>query len=160
MHDVDEIGGEAAIEGAGSQVQRLVLRCIGLCLSDVAGFDHRAKDHVAPGDGALSLVVIGIKRAGLLDHAGEQRAFGQIELAHIFAEVGLGGLAHSVDAERSLLAEGNLVGIHLEDLLFGVAVFELEGDRGLDDLAPDTPGPGEIKKLRESCMVSVEALPR
>ena len=81
--------------------------------------------------------MVGIQRAGLLDHAGQQRAFCEIELADILAEVGLGGLAEAVDAERSLLAKRDLVGVHLEDLLLGVAVLKLEGDGDFDELALD-----------------------
>ena len=74
----------------------------------------------------------GFKSVGALNHAGQQRALGQIELAHILAEVGLRGLAKSVDREAAALAEVDLVGVHLEDLLLGEAVLELEGDEDLD----------------------------
>ena len=82
-------------------------------------------------------MAIRIQRAGLLNHACQQRAFGEVKLANILAEVGLGGLAEAVDAERSLLAERDLVGVHLEDLLLGVAVLQLEGDGDFDELALD-----------------------
>ena len=79
--------------------------------------------------------MVGVQRARLLDHPGQQRAFCEVELADVLAEVGLGGLAEAVDAERSLLAKRDLVGIHREDLLLGVAVLKLEGDGDLDELA-------------------------
>ena len=81
----------------------------------------------------------GLKPIRALNHAGQQRALGQVELAHILAEVGLRGLAKSVDGKAAALAQVDLVGIHLEDLLLGEAVFELEGDDDLDHLALDAP---------------------
>ena len=78
-----------------------------------------------------------MRRAGALDHAGEQGGLGEVELAEIFAEEGLGGLAEAVDGVAAALAEVDLVGVHLEDLLLVEAGFELEGDDDLDELARD-----------------------
>ncbi len=56
----------------------------------------------------------------------------RVELAEVFAEEGLGGFAEAVDGEAAALAEVDLVGVHLEDLLLVEAGFELEGDDDLD----------------------------
>ena len=55
-------------------------------------------------------------------------------MAHVLAEVGLRGLAESVDGKAAALAQVDLVGVHLEDLLFIEAMFELESDDDLDEL--------------------------
>ena len=69
-------------------------------------------------------------------------------LLHVLAEVGLRGLAEAIDGEAAALAEIDLVGVHLEDLLLVEAVFELEGDDDLDDLALECVCSGERKKPR------------
>ena len=117
-------------------MQRLGLGALGLVLGDGAGLDHRIEHQVAPLDGAVGMAE-GIEVIGPLNHARQQRAFGQIELAHILAEVGLRRLAEAVDGKAAALAQVDLVGVHLEDLLLGEAVFKLEGDDDLDELALD-----------------------
>ena len=57
--------------------------------------------------------------------------------------------------KAAALAEVDLVGVHLEDLLLGEAMFELKGDDDLDQLALDALS-GVRKNPRASCMVSVE----
>ncbi len=69
--------------------------------------------------------------------AGEQGALGEVELAERLAEEGLGGFAEAVDGVAAALAEVDLVGVHLEDLLLVEASFELEGDHDLAELALD-----------------------
>ena len=130
------------------QVQRLGLGVLRLLLGDGAGFHHRVEDQVAALDGAVRMAV-GREVIGPLDHAGQQRAFGEIELAHVLAEVGLRGFAESVDREAAALPEVDLVGVHLEDLLLAEAVFELEGDDDLDDLALDALFGSEEEAARQ-----------
>ena len=81
--------------------------------------------------------------------------FGKVELANVFAEVGLGGLAKAVDGEAAALAQGDLVGVHREDLLLREAVLELEGD-AIWMILRLMRFSGVRKKPRASCMVSVE----
>ena len=137
VHDVDEVGSETAIDGARREAQRLLARRFGLGLGNVMRIHHGAEDDVAPRDRACALVMVGVQRARLLDHPGQKRAFCEIELADVLAEISLGGLAEAVDAERSLLAKRDLVGVHLKDLLLGVAVLKLKGDGDFDELALD-----------------------
>ena len=136
MNQVDEVGRLAGVDAGVDEMQRLGLGALGLILGDGAGFDHGVEHQVAALDGALGMAE-GIEVVGPLDDAGEQRALGQIELAHIFAEVGLRRLAEAVDGEAAALAEVDLVGVHLEDLLLGEAMLELEGDDDLGELALD-----------------------
>ena len=63
------------------------------------------------------------------------RTLRQVQLLHVFAEVGLRCLAKAVDGKASLLPQWDLVGIELKDLLLVEAVLQLEGDGNLDDLA-------------------------
>src|ERR1700683_3132680 len=75
------------------------------------------------------------------DDAGEESAFGDVEVANILAEVGLGGFAASANCEGAAIAEVSLVGVESEDLLLGEALIELEGDQSFFDFAaPDTLG--------------------
>src|SRR6202012_2071983 len=90
-----------------------------------------------------------VEAAGALDDAGEQSALIEIELADILAEEGLGGLAKAIDGEAAALAEGDLVGVHLEDLLLGEAVFQLEGDDDLQEFAAEGLLGGEEDLLGE-----------
>ena len=131
VDEIDEVGGFAGVDVGRSEAKGLGLGAAGFGGGDGAGLDHGVEDDVAALHGALG-VAVGIEVAGALDHAGEQGALGEIELAEVFAEVGLGGFAEAVDGEAAALAEVDLVGVHLEDLLLVEAGFELEAD---DDLA-------------------------
>ena len=77
------------------------------------------------------MLPIGIQPARALDQPRQQRAFRQGKLLHVFTKVCLGGLAESIDRKAATLAQRNLVGINLEDLLLGEAMLQLEGN---DDL--------------------------
>jgi hypothetical protein len=81
---------------------------------------------------------------------------GEVELAEVLAEEGLRGLAEAVDGVAAALAEVDLVGVHLEDLLLVEAGLELEGDHELGELALDGLVGREEEVLRASCWVRVE----
>ena len=74
------------------------------------------------------------------------RALGKVELPHIFAEVGLRRFAESIDRKAAPLPEVDLVRIHLEDLLFAEAMFELKRDDDLVQLALDP----SLRRQKES----------
>ena len=114
------------------------------------GVEH----EVAALHGALG-VTVGIAVAGALEHAGEEGAFGEVELLEVFAEEGLCGFAEAVDVVAAAVAEVDLVGVHLEDLLLVEARFELEGDHDFGELALEVLVRREEEAAR-SCMVSVE----
>ena len=91
VDQVDEVGSFAGVDAGGGEMQRLGLGALRLLLGDGAGFHHRVQHQVAALNGAVRMAV---RRevVGPLDHAGQQRAFGEIKLAHVFAEVGLARL--------------------------------------------------------------------
>ena len=127
MDEVDEPGCVGGVDVEGSEAEGLGLGAAGFPRGDGVGFDHGVEHDVTALGGALR-VAVRVEAAGALDHAGEQGALGEIELAEVFAEVGLGGLTEAVDGVGAALAEVDLVGVHLEDLLLVEARFELEGD--------------------------------
>ena len=124
----------------GARRSGSALALAGLARRDGAGLDHGIEHDVAPLHGALGMA-IRIEVARALDHAGEQSALCGVELAQVLAEVGLRGLAEAVDGIAAALAEVDLVGVHLEDLLLVEAGLELEGDQNLDQLALDASCP-------------------
>ena len=103
VHQIDKVGRFAFVHAGRDQMQRLSLGGLGLILGDGAGLDHRVQHQVAPLDGALGMTE-GIQAAGALDEPGEQSALGQVELAHILAEVGLRRLAEAVDGKAAAAA--------------------------------------------------------
>ncbi len=70
----------------------------------------------------------------------------QIELPEGLAEVGFRGLTEAVDGEAAALAEVDLVGVHLEDLLLVEARFELVRDHDFGDFA----GVGLLRAEKEA----------
>src|ERR1700679_267343 len=83
-------------------------------------------------------MAVRIAIAWTLDHPGQERALGEVQLPHVFAKVGLRRLAEAVDGKAPLLSQRNLVRIDLEDLLLVEAILQLEGDGNLDDLPPES----------------------
>ena len=80
VDQVDEVGRLAGIDAGRGKMQRLGLGALGLVLGDGAGLDHGVEHQVAALDGALRMAE-GREVVGTLDHAGQQGALGQIELA-------------------------------------------------------------------------------
>src|SRR6185312_17138745 len=74
---------------------------------------------------------------------------GEVELAKVFAEEGLCSFSKAVDGERAALAEVDLVGVHLEDLLLVEARLELVRDHDLFELALLRAGRSEKEAPRE-----------
>lgn len=132
--EVDEVGGVSGFFAAFSEAQRSFDGLEVLEFGDVAVFAHEAEDDVAALDGAFG-VAVGVEIVGALDEAGEEGGFLKAKIAEVLAEIDLGGLAEAVDGEALALAEVDLVGVVLEDLLLGELLFELEGDEGLERLA-------------------------
>src|ERR1700722_194446 len=80
-------------------------------------------------------MAVGIEVAGPLDNARERCRFVNIEVANVFAEVGLRSLAESMDAETAALAETDLIAVILEDLLLRQLLLEFEGNHHLRGFA-------------------------
>ena len=148
VDEVDEVGGFAGVDVGRSETEGLGLGAGGFAGSDGAGFDHGVEHEVAALHGALGMAV-GVQAVGAVDDAGEEGALGGVELREVLAEEGLGGFAEAVDGEAAALAEVDLVGVHLEDLLLGEAGFELEGDEDLNELALDALLGREEEAARE-----------
>ena len=134
MNEIDEIGGLAGVHIPGREPDGLGLGAVRFVPGDGVCVYHRIEHQVAPLHGA----VVVLERREIirpLDHARDQGALRQVELANVLAEVGLRRLAETVDAEAAALAEVDLVGVHLENLLLVEARLQLKGDHDLDDLA-------------------------
>ncbi len=134
MDEVDEVGGFGGVDVGWGEIERGGFGSFGLIGGDGAGLGHGVEDDVAALHGAFR-VAVGVAAVGVLDEAGDEGALGERELVEGLAEVGLGGLADAVDGEGAALADVDLVGVHLEDLLLVEARFELEGDHDLAKLA-------------------------
>jgi hypothetical protein len=134
-------------------MQRLRLGAFCLVFGNGSGLNHRVEHEVAALDGAVG-VANRREIVGPLDHPGEECAFRQVKLAHVFAKVGLRGLAESVDGETAALAKVDLVGVELEELLLVEAVLQLESNDDLDDFPFDAFLGSE--KESASCMVNVD----
>ena len=122
VDEVDEVGGFAGVDVWRGEAEGFGLCGLRLTGGDGAGFDHGFEDYVAALHGALGMAV-GVEASGGLDGAGEECTFGEVELLEIFSEEGLGGFAETVDGVAAALTEIDLVGVHLEDLLFVKAGF-------------------------------------
>ncbi len=134
LHQVDKVGSVAGFNVGRRQLQRSGLGAVGLLAGDGAGLDHGVEHQVAALQRALGMPVRR-KIAGPLDDAGQQRGFRQRQVLDVLVEVGARCLAHSHDAEGAALAQGNLVGIHLEDALLGELLLQVHGDHHLGQLA-------------------------
>ena len=141
VHQIDEVGRLAGVHAGRDQMQRLGLGALGLILGDCAGLDHRIEHQVAPLDGAVRMTE-GIEVVGALNDAGQQCALGQVELAHILAEVGLRRFTEAVDGKAAALAEWNSLAYISKICFFVEAVLKLEGDDDLDDFASNRPSRG------------------
>ena len=98
----------------------------------VAGLDHVVQHVVGARAGGRQVDVRRVFRRRL-EQAGQQRGFGQRQLARRMAEIELRG---GLDAERAA-AEIGAIEIELQDLALGEARLEQEGEIGLLDLALD-----------------------
>ena len=92
---------------------------------DVFVFEHLGQDAVARLIAALGMAVGGGVVVGSANDAGEIGVFGERKLAQIFAEVGDAGFGEAANAEAAAIAEIDLVGVELENLLLVEALLEL-----------------------------------
>ncbi len=101
----------------------------GLIFGDVALLGHEVEDVVLADYETWTVVAARASAVGriiiwALRNAGEQRSFIEGEVLGVFVEVGVGGRFDAVGGG----AVGNLVQVHLENLIFGVGAFDLEGE--------------------------------
>ena len=105
-HQVNEVRRLARIDVDRRQVERLRLGLYRLFLGNLARLHHGVEHRIAALHGPFRMAV-GIKKTRMLDHAREHGALGQVQLFHVFAEVGLRRLPKPVDGEAPLLPERN-----------------------------------------------------
>ena len=110
----------------------------------VAGLDQ-VGEHIVGARARGRQVDVRGKARGRLEKAGDQRGFGQADLAHRLAEVEQGG---GLDAEGAA-AEVGAVEIELQDLALGEARLEQEGEEHLLELARDRALRGQEQVLGE-----------
>src|ERR1700721_3771635 len=148
VNQVDKIRRLAGVDGGVGQMQGLGFGALGLVFGDGAGLYHGIEHKITSLDGALGMVKR-VEGAGPLNNAGKKSAFGQIELAHVLAEVHLRGFSDAIDREAAALAERNFIRVKLEDLLLGKAMFKLKGDNDLNELALEPLFRREKKAARQ-----------
>jgi hypothetical protein len=132
VHEVRRV--EAGHRGGPVDPQRLRHGLGGPGLVHEPGLLHRLQHLVAPLDRALG-VAVGVVGVGRLDHAGQERALRQRQVADVLVEVHPRGLAEAVDAERAGLAQVDLVQVQLQDVLLLRAPLQHEREQGLLRLA-------------------------
>ena len=146
---VDEIGSFAAGDRGADDFQRGALGVLDVGFGDVLVIEHLRQDAVARLIAALGMAVGGGVIVGSADDAGEVGVFGERKLAQIFAEVGDAGFGKAANAEAAAIAEVNLVGVELKNLLFVEALLELHRDHQLGEFAAPGALVGEEKRARD-----------
>ncbi len=115
---------------------------------DVAVLDHLRQHAVARFFGAVHVALGGGIAIGCANDAGEESGFAEGELAHVLAEIGLGGFAKSADGKTAAIAQINFVGIQLENLLLGKALVDFDRHQNFFYLAAPFALGGEEKAAR------------
>src|SRR5262249_37746694 len=131
---VDKVRSVTSLNVLGSQFERRSLGGVSLSAGDSPGVNHGLQDQVAAVERALRTPV-GRKIAGWLDQAGPKSGLRQRKFFQILAEVSLRGFTKARNRERTALSHVNLVGVELENLLFGEALLQFDGDQDLGHLA-------------------------
>ena len=139
-HLFDEPGRDAVGRGGDTQAQRRGFGGAGLRGGDGAVFEHGVDHQVAAAEGLLRIEQRGVGDRPL-GQAGEQRSFGQGELARVFAEVEGGACLEAEDA----VAEIDLVRVEGEYLLLGERALDLDGEEDLLQL----PAEGAVAREKQ-----------
>ena len=113
------------------QGKRLLHGLLRFAHADAPVVVHALDHQVAPRQRALVVEHRRIDRPA--DQGGKQRRLGQLELARRLAEIELRCGLEAVVAVRQV----DLVAVHGEDLLLGVAPLDLDGQQGFLHLAPE-----------------------
>ncbi len=155
---VGVVGRHAARERDLARVERPRLGGVGLRARDPAQLDQAIEHPVAPFAGELG-VPVRREVGGRGNHARQQRAVGEVELARRLAEPGPGRGAEADQVGRAAPPPEDLVQVGLEDLLLGVARLEHHREQRLAQLAADAPLVGEIEVLGQLLGDRRSALP-
>ena len=119
---------------AGHHLQRRALGVARLLRGDVAVLDHLRQHAVARLDGALRPPVRDGVAIGRANDARQKRRFAEDDVVNVLVEVGQRAFGEAVNREAAAIAEINLVGVQLEDLLLGEAVLEFQRHHRLGQL--------------------------
>src|SRR5580704_5923299 len=149
LHHVDEVRRFAAGDCGAHDFQRDALGVLDVGFGDVFVIEHLRQDAVARLIAALWMAVGGRVIVGRADDACEVGVFGERKLAEIFSEVGDAGFGESADTETAAIAEVNLVGMELEDLLLVEALLQLHSDHQLGELAAPGALVAEDERARD-----------
>ena len=114
------------LDPAAAQVQLRSDGLVVLLLGDVAVLEHLVQHDVAPLLGAFRIYKR-VVDAGEVDDPGQKRRLGEGEVGGVLVEVGLGGGLGAVGVG----AEVHGVQVLFQDLVFGVPLLVLPGERGL-----------------------------
>ncbi len=115
FHHVHEVGRFAAGHRSAHQFDGLALGVLDVGFGDVFIFEHLRQHAVARLSATLGMAVgdgVIVRRA---NDAGQEGAFRQRKLAHVFAEIGDAGFRKSANTKAAAIAEINFVGVQLKD---------------------------------------------
>jgi hypothetical protein len=107
---------------------------------------HEIEDQIAARLGGLR-VAAWIQTGGRLDQPHQEGDLGRIEFIERQIEEELTGQSEAVDGTAAILAQIDLVGIGLEDLVLAVVQLQQDGHVGFLDLALECAIGGEIEIL-------------
>ena len=88
---------------------------------------------------------VSVRRA---NNPGDKRRFAGIQLAHVLAEICLGRFAESTNRKTSPIAEVNVIGVELENLLLRKTLVQLGRHQNFFQLAAPFALRGEKKRAR------------
>src|SRR5580693_2512 len=148
FHHVHEVGRGASVHAAIDEFEFQFLGGVGLLLRDVAIFHHLSEHAVARFFGAIEVAFRGRIAIGRADNSSDERFFSEIELADVLAEIRFGRFAESPNGETAAVAEIHLVGVQLENLLFRIALVDLDGHQDFLQLPRPFALGGEKKAAR------------
>ncbi len=101
---------------------------------DVAVLDHLRQHAVARLFGAVEMALGRGIAVGRANDSREKRRLARADLADVLAEIGLRGFAEAANRKAAAIAEINIVGVELENLLLGEALVELGGHQDFLEL--------------------------
>ncbi len=113
---------------------------------DVAVRDHLSEHAIARLHGPLGMLVrrgVAVRRA---DDARQKRRLAERNVVNVVIEVCQRALGKTVDPKAAAVAQINLVGVELENLLLGKAVLEFERHHGFGQFPP----PGALRAEEEA----------
>ena len=131
---INKVGSFFFICTEASDAQRRSLGNRSLLRGNCFRFHHRIQHAIAASRRAFRMLVRR-KKIWALNHASQQSGIWQRQLTNVFAKVGLGRFAHAVNGKASTLTQIDLVRVHLKNLFFGEAMFQLKRNCNFNQLA-------------------------